>query len=80
MSLGTYLDHFLSAIHLDHPVRDGIRYHRCQTCHQEWRAENPGDAVNPAWWRCSNGCNAEAGRVQAPRVRVPRQGSRGRGW
>jgi hypothetical protein len=69
-SLMRYLDWFLPRIQLDTVHHDGIRYHVCRTCRQEWRAENLGDPVNPDWWQCPNGCNAEAGRLTPPRGRA----------
>ena len=69
VSLPQYLQHFLSRVQLDHSWRDGVRYQRCRSCGSEWRAGNPGDPVNPHWWECPNGCNADAGRLPAPKLR-----------
>ena len=67
-----YLGTILQRLNLDHPVRDGVRYHRCRTCGSEWPSEHPGDPANPEWWKCPTGCNADAptigGRRRYPRL------------
>ena len=35
-----YLGTILQRLNLDHPVRDGVRYHRCRTCGSEWPSES----------------------------------------